>query len=184
MKDRIRHILCFLITMIAAVQFLVPQQAYAEKQYSKELIYSEDFNSVSDETLASWNQVYASATAEKGNWYTSSTTTFMLENHTSETDKALSMNGHVTGLNNYFYFKLPGDIAEDGIAKYQINFDYYANGSWCDWFYITNKEGASASVNMDFAQGWTSVSMTLDLENHSWMLGNYSCPQRFKRFAE
>ena len=176
MKDRTRHILCFIITVIAAVQLFVPQSVYAEKQYSKEEIYSEDFNNVSDETLASWNQVYSSATAEKGHWYRSASTTFISENHTSETDKALSMNGHVSGQNNYFYFKLPGDVAEDGIAKYEIKFDYYANGTWCDWFYITNKDGASANVNMDYLNGWSTVSMIVDFENHSWQIGNYSCP--------
>lgn len=175
MNDRIRHILSFLMTVIAAVQFFVPQPVYAEKQYSKEQIYFEDFNSVSDETLASWNQTYMSAAAEKAHWYTSATT-FILENHTSETDKALSMNGHVSGQNNYFYFKLPGNIVEDGIDKYEITFDYYANGSWCDWFYLTNKEGASANVNMDIPHGWATVSMTIDLENPSWMIGNYTCP--------
>jgi len=175
MKDRTRHFLCFLITMITAVQFFVPQSVSAKKQYTKELIYSETFDGVSEDTLASWNQAYA-ATAEKGNWYVGSSTTFILENRTSETDKVLSMNAHVKGQNNYFYFKFPGDIVADGIDKYEITFDYYANGSWCDWFYLTNKEGKNVNVNMELARGWHSISMTIDLENHVWKIGNYACP--------
>ena len=161
--------------MLTAVHLVAPLSVSAEKQYVKEQIYFEDFNSISAETLASWNQVYANNTAQKEHWYVNSSTTFILEDHTDGTDKALSMNGHTSGQNNYFYFKLPGDIALDGISKYEITFDYYANGSWCDWFYVRNAAGTSAGINMNFSQGWRDISMTLDLENPSWKIGNTSC---------
>lgn len=161
--------------MLTVVQIIVPQPVFAEKQYAKEQIYFEDFNGVSDETLASWNRVYASDTAVKENWYVNSMTTFILEDNTSENDKALSMSGHKGGQNNFFYFKLPGDITGDGIDKYEITFDYYANGSWCDWFYLSNAAGTSAGINMNYSQGWRTVSMTVDLENGTWKIGNSYC---------
>ena len=171
MKDRIRRLFSLFVTLLAAVQLFVPQPVFAEKQYVKEQIYFEDFNGVSAETLAAWNRVYDHDTAEKGQWYVNSSTTAILENHTGEDDRALSMNGHVNGQNNFYYFKLPGDIAEDGIDKYEITFDYYANGSWCDWFYLRNAAG-SAGMNMNYSSGWRTVSMTVDLTDHSWLVGN------------
>ena len=175
MKDRIRHLICFFIAVLTVVHICVPQPVSAEKQYVKEEIYFEDFNSVSDETLVSWNQTYKADAAEEGHWYTNSSTTLTLEDNTNSDNKALSMNGHVNGQNNYFYFKLPGDISADSIQRYQVSFDYYANGDWCDWFYLTNKDGTSASVNMSYAQGWKYVSMIIDLEEGAWKIGSYSC---------
>lgn len=177
MKHKLKQNLCtFLAVILIAVHISVPQSVSAEeKQYVKEQIYFEDFNAISDGTLASWNAVYNKDTAVKGQWYTSQYTTPMLDEHTSASDKALSMQGHVSGQNNYYYFKLPGDIEDDGIAKYEISFDYYANGSWCDWFHLRNSTGTDASINLNYSQGWRTITMTIDLENSSWLIGSTSC---------
>lgn len=177
MKHKFKQNLCtFLAVTLIAVQIFVPQSVSAEtKQYVKEQIYFEDFNNISDATLASWNEAYVKETAQKGSWYTDSTTTPVLDEHTNTNDKALSMAGHRQGDNNFFYFTLPGDIEEDGIAKYEISFDYYANGSWCDWFYLKNSSDVNAYINMNYSQGWKTVTMTIDLENTSWLVGNAPC---------
>ncbi len=177
MKYKFKQNLCtFLAVIPIVVQLSVPQLVSAEtKQYVKEQIYFEDFNNISDATLASWNEAYVKETAQKGRWYTDSTTTPVLDEHTNASDKALSMEGHKQGDNNFFYFTLPGDIEEDGIAKYEISFDYYANGSWCDWFYLKNSSDTNAYINMNYSQGWNSVTMTIDLENTSWFVGNAPC---------
>ena len=177
MNHRFKQNLCtFLAVVLIAVQIVAPQSVSAEtKQYVKEEIYFEDFNSVSSETLTSWDTIYNKDTAEKEQWYRSQYTTLALDAHTSEDDKALSMQAHIKGQNNYYYFKLPGDIQDDGIAKYEVTFDYYSYGDWCDWFHLRNSEGTDSSINMSYSLGWRTITMTMDLENSKWYIGNTEC---------
>ncbi len=145
-----------------------------EAEFVKTQIYSEDFNNISGETLTEWNKGYNKDTAVKGQWYPLNTTATLVD-HTSVDDKALSTSAHVSGTQDYLYFKLPGDITADGISRYEISFDYYANGSWCDWFYLKNDTDISSYINMDFTTGWKTVKMTIDLANKTWTINDAKC---------
>ena len=138
-------------------------------------IYSENFNDVSAETVSGWNTAYAGTTAEKGKWYSSASTTPTLVDNTSADDKCFSTSAHTKGTEDRIYFKLPGDATNGSIKKYEITFDYYAYGEWCDWFHLYNSDGVESKINMDFTKGWRAVSMTLDLEDPAWIIDKATC---------
>lgn len=145
-----------------------------DAEFVRTQLYSEDFNNVSDDTLASWNDDYSVDTAVKGQWYSRNTTPALVEN-TNVNDKALSTSAHVSGTQDYLYFKLPGNITSDGISRYEISFDYYAYGEWCDWFYLRNGSDVASYMNMDFTNGWHTVAMTIDLVNQAWTVNGAKC---------
>ncbi len=168
MKQKMKRSLSlFLMVMLIVAQVTVPQLVSAEKQYIKQEIYSEDFDHVSDETLASWSGSY-SLPATPGKWYFEGKKPELLE-HTSAEDKCISIQPHTGGTDDYVYFALPEAIGEDGL--YTITFDYYYAGSWCDWFYLGGANNVFASNSMGYTgNNWIPIEMTIDTTNKKWII--------------
>ena len=89
MKQKNKHGLClFFIVMLSVVQVSAPQLVSAEKQYVKQLIYSQDFN---DTSKVNWTDaLYAAAPKTAGEWCFHGRTPHF-EEHTNADDKCIAL---------------------------------------------------------------------------------------------
>ena len=131
------------------------------------LVYDEDFDDVSAETLSSWSAAYAAPAIPK-QWYFENKNPQLLDN-TSADDKCIAIQPHKNGTDDYVYFGLPAVINDNEV--YTISFDYYAAGGWCDWFYLLGNNDVNVSNGMDYVPNqWLTVEMTIDTRVDKWMI--------------
>lgn len=173
MNNTLKKVLCtFLTGMLVLVQITLPESAFAEEQYIRQEIYSQDFNNTN--SVIWTDALYSDASKTPGEWCYHGRTPYF-EVHTSEADKCITESGQ-----GYIVVTLGEELNKLDSGLYEINFDLCPgvnDGDVC--FYLVSGTNPTKANSYPAGQ-WTNITMRIDMNAKTWFINGVNTAEGFK----